>query len=99
MLAVVAMDGDIIMGMAGCSADTPSRWQIGIDVLPQYRRMGIGTILVKLLKNKIFRRGAIPYYGISLSNIGSWKLALASGFLSMWVEAETHVCEDNVLIK
>lgn len=99
MLAVAAMNGDSIMGMAGCSADTPKLWQIGIDVLPQYRGMGIGTILVKLLKNETFRRGAIPYYGTSLSNIGSWKIALASGFLPMWIEAESLVCEDNTFMK
>ena len=37
VLAVVALEGEEIMGMAGCSADTPEMWQIGIDVLPPYR--------------------------------------------------------------
>ena len=76
VLAVLAMDGDKIMGMAGCSADSPKLWQIGIDVLPEYRRRGIGTALVKLLRNETMRRGAIPYYGTSLSNLRSWKIAL-----------------------
>ena len=26
---------------SGCSADTPELWQIGIDVLPEYRGRGI----------------------------------------------------------
>ena len=37
MLAVAAIDGDKIMGMAGASADNKTMWQIGIDVLPKYR--------------------------------------------------------------
>ena len=37
VLAVTALDGDKIMGMAGCSADSPDMWQIGIDVSPEYR--------------------------------------------------------------
>ena len=34
MLAVIALDGEQIMGMAGCSAGSPEMWQIGIDVCP-----------------------------------------------------------------
>ncbi|MBP5608551.1 MAG: GNAT family N-acetyltransferase, partial [Lachnospiraceae bacterium] len=49
VLAVIALDGEKIMGMAGCSADTPLMWQIGIDVLPEYRDRGIGKTLVTLL--------------------------------------------------
>ena len=87
------------MGMAGCSADSPQLWQIGIDVFPEYRRRGIGTTLVKLLRNETFRRGAIPYYGTSLSNLRSWKIALASGFKPTWVECETSRIEKNVFEK
>ena len=90
VLAIVALDGDTVMGMAGCSADTPSMWQIGIDGLPEYRGRGIGTQLVILLKNEIIRRGAIPYYATSLSNLGSWRIALGSGFAPAWVETESQ---------
>ena len=95
VLAVAALDGEEIMGMAGCSADTPELWQIGIDVLPRYRGRGIGKTLVALLRNEALRRGALPYYGTSLSNIASWRTALASGFLPAWVEAEAHKAEDG----
>ena len=90
MLAVVALDGEKIMGMAGCSADTPEFWQIGIDVLPEYRGKGIARTLVSLIRDETFRRGAIPYYGTSLSNLASWKTALASGFEPAWVETESR---------
>ena len=91
--------GKKIMGMAGCSADSKKFWQIGIDVLPEYRQNGIGTKLVKLLRNETSRRGAIPYYGTSLSNLRSWKIALACGFKPAWVEAETRKLEDQDFAK
>lgn len=89
VLAVGAMEGDKIIGLAGCSADTKLFWQIGIDVLPKYRGLGIGTKLVQLLKNEVFRREAIPFYGTSLSNLHSWSIALHCGFYPAWVEIET----------
>ena len=90
VLCVVAMDGEKNMGMAGCSADTPELWQIGIDVLPEYRGRGLAKTLVTLLRNETFRRGAIPYYGTSLSNLASWKTALECGFKPCWVESESQ---------
>lgn len=89
LLAVGAIYKENIIGLAGCSADTPLFWQIGIDVLPDYRSMGIGTKLVQLLKNEVFRRKAIPFYGTSLSNLHSWNIALHCGFYPAWVEIET----------
>ena len=99
VLAVIALEGEEIMGMAGCSADAPGLWQIGIDVLPPYRRRGIGTALVTLLKNETLRRGAIPYYGTSLSNLASWKVALGSGFGPAWVEAEAREARERSFAK
>jgi len=99
ILAVVAMDGGKIMGMAGCSADTPELWQIGIDVLPEYRGRGVAKTLVTLLRNETFRRGAIPYYGTSLSNLPSWKTALDCGFKPFWVEAEAQPDEQQNFAK
>ncbi len=95
VLAVIALDGEEIMGMAGCSADTPELWQIGVDVLPTYRGRGVGKTLAALLRDEAFRRGALPYYGTSLSNIPSWRVALACGFLPSWVEAEAREAEDG----
>jgi GNAT superfamily N-acetyltransferase len=89
VLAVAAYDGDSIIGMAGCSADTPLLWQIGIDVNENYRGKGIGTYLVTLLKNEVEKRGKIPFYGTSLSNLHSWGIALNSGFYPAWIEIAT----------
>ena len=85
-IVVVALDGDKIMGMAGCSEDAKGWMQIGIDVMPEYRSLGIGTYLVTLLKNKIEEMGDIPFYGTSLSNYHSWNIAINCGFKPAWVE-------------
>ena len=85
-IVVIALDGDKIIGMAGCSEDAPKWQQIGIDVMPEYRSKGVGTYLVTLLKNKIIENGDIPFYGTSLSNYHSWNIALNCGFRPAWVE-------------
>lgn len=43
VLAVAAFDSDSKkpVGLAGCSADCDTMWQIGVDVLPGFRRKGI----------------------------------------------------------
>lgn len=87
-IAVIATRGDIIMGMAGCSEDAPHWQQIGIDVLPEFRSMGIGSCLVNLLKNKIIEMGDVPFYGTAAANIRSQNIALKCGFKPAWVETE-----------
>ncbi|MBE6888837.1 MAG: GNAT family N-acetyltransferase [Ruminococcaceae bacterium] len=85
-LVVCAYIGGEIAGMAGCSEDAKGFQQIGIDVMPQFRSKGIGSYLVALLKNEIEKRGDIPFYGTSLSNLHSWNIALKCGFRPAWVE-------------
>ena len=86
VLGVAALDGDTIMGMAGASADSETLYQIGIDVLPEYRGKGIGTNLVALIKQELLKRGKIPFYGTSVSHIASRKIAIKAGFLPAWAE-------------
>lgn len=85
-LVVCAIIGGEIAGMAGCSEDARGFQQIGIDTMPKFRSQGIGTYLVTLLKNEILRRGDIPFYGTSLSNLHSWNIAIKCGFRPAWVE-------------
>ena len=95
-IAVIALDGDTIMGMAGCSEDAPHWQQIGIDVLPEYRSRGIGSYLVTLLKNKIIEMGDVPFYGTAAANIHSQNIAMKSGFKPAWVETEAKkICSDD----
>ena len=92
-IAVLAVDGNTIMGMAGCSEDGPHWQQIGIDVLPEYRSKGIGSYLVNLLKNRIIAMGDVPFYGTAAANIRSQNIAFNSGFRPAWVETEAMKME------
>ena len=94
-IVVCAYDGDIIMGMAGCSEDAKGWLQIGIDVMPEYRSQGVGTYLVTLLKNEILRHGDVPFYGTSLSGYHSWNIAINCGFRPAWVEIEAVNRKNN----
>ena len=94
-MIVMAMDGDTILGMAGCSEDAPHWQQIGIDVLPPFRSQGIGAYLVTLLKNRIIDMGDIPFYGTAAANIHSQNIALNSGFRPAWVETEAIKMEEG----
>lgn len=86
VLAVAAFEGENIMGMAGASADSDTMWQIGIDVLPEYRGQGLGTKLTILLKNEILRRGKVPFYGTVESHFHSQNVAVNAGFFPAWAE-------------
>lgn len=85
-LLLVAYDGERPVGAAGASADCDGMWQIGIDVLPAYRRQGIAAALSAKLADEIFRRGKIPFYCAAWCNLPSVRNALASGFRPAWVE-------------
>ncbi len=86
VLGICAFCGDDIAGMAACSEDAPNWFQIGIDIIPEYRRKGLGEYLVGCLKNKILENGGLPFYGVSRANIHSINLALNCGFRPAWTE-------------
>ena len=89
ILGVAAIRDGSILGMAGASCDSPIMWQIGINVAPEERGRGIGTMLVTLLKNEILSRGILPFYGTSMSHLASQRVALGAGFVPAWVELIT----------
>ena len=78
-------DGKLV-GLAGASADCDTMWQIGVDVLPAYRRQGIASALTGRLATEILRRGRVPFYCCAWSNLPSVRNAVRSGFLPAWVE-------------
>ena len=86
VLGVGAYDGGRLVGLAGCSADCDRMWQIGVDVLPEYRRQGIASALTGALAVEILRRGKVPFYCCAWSNIPSARNAIRSGFRPAWVE-------------
>lgn len=86
VLGVGAYDDGKLVGLAGCSADCDRMWQIGVDVLPEYRRKGIASALTAALALETFSRGRIPFYCAAWSNIRSVRNAIRSGFRPAWVE-------------
>lgn len=86
VLAVGAFEKNKLIGLAGCSADCNTMWQIGVDVLPQYRRKGIASALTSRLACEILKNGKIPFYCAAWSNLKSVRNAIKSGFLPAWVE-------------
>ncbi len=86
VLGVGAYDNGKLVGLAACSVDCETMWQIGVDVLPEYRRKGIASALTSRLSTEILKRGKVPFYCCAWSNLKSVKNALKSGFRPAWVE-------------
>lgn len=86
VLGVGAYENGQLIGLAACSADCDAMWQIGVDVLPEYRRQGIASALTSKLALEILERGKVPFYCCAWSNIKSARNAIRSGFRPAWVE-------------
>lgn len=93
IMAVGAYDGDQLIGLAGCSKDCKELYQIGVDVLPQYRRKGIAAALTSRLASEIFKLGKIPFYCAAWSNIISMRNAVNCGFKPAWAELTARETE------
>lgn len=86
VLDIGAYDGRQLVGFAACSADCEEMWQIGVDVLPDYRKRGIASALTSRLALEILKRGKVPFYCCAWSNVKSARNAVKSGFHPAWVE-------------
>ena len=86
VLGVGAYEHGNLIGLAACSADCDSMWQIGIDVLPEYRRKGIASSLTSKLAMEIIKRDKVPFYCCAWCNIKSARNAIKSGFRPAWAE-------------
>ena len=86
VLGVGAYDGDKLIGFAGCSADCDTMWQIGVDVLPEYRKQGVASAVTSRLAVEILNRGKVPFYCAAWSNVKSVRNAVRCGFRPAWVE-------------
>ena len=86
VLAVGAFDSGKLVGLAGASADCETMWQIGVDVLPEYRRQSVASAVTSRLAYEIIARDKIPFYCAAWSNIASARNAAKCGFRPAWVE-------------
>jgi GNAT superfamily N-acetyltransferase len=86
VIAVVGYRNGEIIGVAGASDDSAAMWQVGIDVIPSYRKKGIASVLTKVITNEILKQGIVPFYGTAWSNIASKNTAINCGYKSAWIE-------------
>ncbi len=85
-LAVGAFDNGKLIGLAGCSADCETMYQIGVDVVPEHRRKGVASAITSRLAVEILKSGKVPFYCAAWSNIKSVRNAIKCGFRPAWVE-------------
>jgi len=86
VVAALAEHKDVVTGVAAASADCDSMWQVGVDVLPNYRNCGIGKALVSKLTEALFMVGKLPYCSTAISNIASRRTVSSLGYRPTWVE-------------
>lgn len=80
------MTGDRLIGLAACSADCETMWQISVDVLLAFRHQGVASAVTSRLALEVLQRGKVPFYCAAWSNISSVRNAIRSGFRPAWVE-------------
>lgn len=88
VLGVGAYDGDKLIGLTGCSADCADMRQIGVDVLPAYRKKGIAAAVTSHLAAEIMKRGKVPFYCCAWCNLASARNAVKCGFHPAWTEMD-----------
>ncbi len=86
VLGMGAYDNGNLIGLAGCSAECEMMYQIGVDVLPEYRRRGIASALTSRLALEILALDKAPFYCAAWSNLKSVRNAIHCGFRPAWVE-------------
>lgn len=94
VIALAALEGDRIVALAGASADGEQLWQVGIDVLPEYRSRGLGKGLVSELCARIWELGKVPFYGTAPANLHSQNIAVGCGFFPAWAEVSSRPAEE-----
>ena len=93
MLCVGAYDCGRLVALAGASADCDTMWQIGVDVLPEYRGRGLAKTVTSRLAQEVFARGKVPFYCAAWSNLPSVRNALSCGFRPAWVQLTARPVE------
>ncbi len=94
--ACIARNGDMITGVSGAAPASPEGlWEVGVDVLPEYRNSGMGTYLVTKLTGELLERDVVPFYSASVTNIGSQMVAARCGYIPAWVDTYGTVLDGS----
>ena len=65
----------------------------------RYRKNGLATILTENLTVKILKKGIVPIWCASSTNIGSQAVASRSNYIPLWVESFGDVYDENYVYK
>ena len=91
-----AVENKKVVGVAGVAPTVvPDMWEVGVDVLPEYRNQGIAASLVSSLTKELLDRNIVPFYSASITNIGSQLVAARSGYLPAWVDTYGTVLDGS----
>lgn len=94
-IVFTAKKEDTVVGIAGAGAVTDKMWEVGIDVKAGFRDGGLGTMLTKKLTLEILKRGILPFYSASVTNLGSQMVAARAGYIPCWVDTFGSVFDEN----
>lgn len=94
-LVFVAKKDSEVIGIAGAGVVTDEIWEVGIDVKPEFRNCGLGSALVKKLTLEILKRGIVPFYSASVTNVASQMVASRAGYIPCWVDTFGNVFDSN----
>lgn len=86
MLAVCAMDGDTILGLASVTRNCDYLWEIGVNVTNEGKGKGVGSYVAAAMKEEMLKRGIVPTYSTVESHIKSQRVAFRAGFEPMFYE-------------
>ncbi|NFS06502.1 GNAT family N-acetyltransferase [Clostridium botulinum] len=102
-IVFLAKKGNEIIGLAGAESETEKLWEVGVDVKPKYRKSSLGTILVANLTVDIIKQGVVPFYSVSVTNIGSQMVANRSGYIPYWIDTFGNILDGsfpyNIFVK
>lgn len=83
----LAFDNDKVVGCSGAIEIYDEIWEVGVDVLPEYRKHGLATMLSTNIRIKIQEMGIVPVWRSSITNIGSQIVAQRSGFFPYYISS------------
>jgi len=81
----IAYDKERIIGVTPADKQDEKIYELGVEVLPEYRRFGIATALTTLATNELLNQNLIPYALTSWSNIRSRGVLQKCGYYPAWV--------------
>ena len=90
-----AMKGSQIIALAGVSKEEDKMWELGVDVKPEFRKIGLASALISNLALVILEQGIVPFYCASITNIGSQAVAYRSGFIPCWVSTYRNILDGS----